>query len=125
MRKTVEQDQRFEWIQKNRTRRDRTKTAGAVVRQVVDELWARSLGPLEEIAEAVAPIVDAEFRDCCSLAGFDQGVLRVTVKEPALVSWMSSRWSGRLMDALRVSRTGRRVRRIIFAAGDGGTALEG
>ena len=115
----MQRDLRLEWIQANRSKRNRMCHVAAPIRRI-----ARRIGALgdaqaaEAIAARVAGVVDDAFRTHCRIALPDERTLVVSVDRPALVYAMRAQWLYRLGEALSGVR-----RRIVFEYGSAGARL--
>lgn len=114
----------LEWIQENRAKKDRVRTVGDAVEQLVSRVVeSRDIAAMRKAAEVLSGLVDNEFRRHCHVAAADNGKLAIHVDNPALVYPMRLRWSIPLRDAL--SRAGRLApgARVVFEQGMAGIAL--
>lgn len=111
----------FEWIQRNRCKRDRVRQAGTLIQELTQSVEAGDYPA--RIAAAIAGVVDGEFRTHCRIATIDSASLVIHVDEASLVYLMRLRWLSVLSSALLANRAGRRVRRIIFRFGNVGAEI--
>jgi hypothetical protein len=111
----------LEWIQKNRSRRPRTRLAGVWVERLARKADSNEL--LSPIAEAVADLVDEEFRTHCRLADIRAGTLVVQVDRASLVYPMRLHWLRPLSRRLRERAATRRIGRISFEFGNAGVCV--
>lgn len=114
----------LKWIQGNRTRRDRVRTVGGAVTQLVGRVVeSRGITAMRKVADVLSDLVDDEFRRHCHVAAADSGNLVIGVDNPALVYAMRLRWSIPLRDAL--ARAGRLApgARVVFEQGATGIGL--
>jgi hypothetical protein len=108
------------WAQRNRTRTERARSAGALVTHLADGLVTGEIASVKAAAAMIAPLVDDEFRRHCRVASADGGSMVVHVDEPGLVGAMRLRWSGPLQAALVGSKSRRGARRVFFEWGRAG-----
>jgi hypothetical protein len=108
------------WTQRNRTRTERGRSAGALVTHLADGLVSGEIASVKAAAARIAPLVDDEFRRHCRVASADGGLMVVHVDEPGLVGAMRLRWSGPLQAALAGSKSRRGMRRVFFDWGRAG-----
>lgn len=103
---------RLEWVQHNRTGKKRAQRAATVVARVAERLDQRAHSACEEMAAALAGLVDGEFRAHCRVAGLRSGTLVIAVDHPARVASMRLRWSPQIKKALNEGH--RRVAKVVF-----------
>jgi hypothetical protein len=113
----------MEWVQRNRGPRSRTTTIQAAVAELAAKL-ADEAEPLEAAAEALAGIVDEEFRRHCCVSKLSGTTLTIHVDEPAMVSLFRIQWGSRIRRDLPKA-LGRAIGRVVFVAGCGGTPIGG
>lgn len=107
-------DRPLEWIQRNRTRRQRLRSVGVPVTRLVERLSETEGVPVQAVAEAVADRVDDVFRAHCRLDVTRGRTLVVYVDRPAMVYSMRLQWHAALRKVLAERGFGSRIRRIEF-----------
>ena len=110
---------RLEWVQRNRTRKDRTQRVGSRIQHLVRQLEAGAAAINGDLLRTIAQGVDAEFRRHCRILVVNSNLLLVSVDQASMVYTMRTRWQG-LLGTLTV---GRGVRRIAFRFGDEGVSV--
>ena len=96
---------------------------GELARILVARDYGQQVERSVELAQAVAGLVDAEFRAHCRVAGVRSGVLTFHVDEEDRVYELNSRWHFYLREELGRLRRGLNLRRIIFTWGEGGVPI--
>jgi len=115
----------LEWVWRNRSRRNRTARAGDEIGRFAREVQRRDVEPAIEVAEALAPIVDAQFRRHCRVAGAAGKVVTVHVEPASMVGVMKMRWHAALRAAMSARGRAWRGATIRFAPGRAGVAVRG
>lgn len=113
----------LEWVQRNRTRRSRTKQAGEEISRFADDVQRREVEPAMSAAAAVAPIVDEEFRRHCRVGGTAGGVVTIYVVPAQMISVMQRKWYEPLRGAMAARGGPWRGATIRFASGQDGVAV--
>lgn len=113
----------LEWVQRNRTRRPRTKPLGDAISRLAAEVQRRDVEPGFAAAEALAPIVDEEFRSHCMVTASVGRVVTIHVAPDAMVMKMRMRWQRVLADAMTARGGPWRGATIRFVAGAVGVAV--
>lgn len=107
------------WVQRNRTRSDRTTALGRVTSMWVARLcddWAALRRP----AEIIAAIVDDEFRSLCRLGrDSERNRMVILVRDAHRVYGMRQRWGTAIQTALSRARCGS-ADRLEFRFGEDG-----
>lgn len=112
--------QRLVWTHRNRLRRDRCRSAGAVVAGFAQALAASDGNRLRAIAESLNRVVDDEFRRSCRVGGLSGSTLWIHVIPSASASWIRMRWQGALPGLLKEQGSGPRVERVAFRVSNDG-----
>jgi len=115
--------QRLVWTHRNRLRRDRCRSAGAVVAGFAQALAASDGNRLQVIAESLSRVVDDEFRRSCRVGGVSGSTLWIHVIPSASASWIRMRWQGALPALLKEQGSGSRVERVAFRVSNDGQPL--
>jgi hypothetical protein len=113
---------RLEWVQRNRTRRERTASIGAATGRFVRDLWTQTVEPAQQAADALAEIVDEDFRRHCRVAEWARGQLAIQVDEPAMLVVIRLKWASRIKRELP-GRLSRRLNRVVFSQGRAGVPV--
>ena len=115
--------QRLMWTHRNRLRRDRCRSAGAVVAGFAQSLAASDGNRLRAIAEALGRVVDDEFRRSCRVGGLKGATLWIHVNPSAPVSWFRMRWQGALPGLLKEVWPVSRIECVVFRASNDGQSI--
>ena len=113
----MQHNRQLTWVMANRTRRDRTRRAGAAVLGLVDGVLKVATGERTKLAAILAEQVDQEFLRHCRLSDVRGGAVFISVDEPGLVSAMRMRWAASLESAFRTYRGAQAVHRVAFEFG--------
>ncbi|MCH7885289.1 MAG: DUF721 domain-containing protein [Planctomycetes bacterium] len=113
----------LEWVQRNRTRRNRTLDAQTVVQRLLDTVNTAGVEQTARMAKVLAGVVDHLFREHCRLAGIQGGALIVHVDHPALVAFMRVQWSRRLCSVLQGQGGRCTARKVTFRPGQEGVPI--
>ena len=120
----MQHNRQLTWVMANRTRRDRTRQAGAAVLGLVDGALTAATEERGRLAATLAQHVDQEFLRHCRLSDVRGGAVFISVDEPGLVSAMRMRWAASLEAALRTYRSSQAAHRVTFEFGRSGAPLE-
>lgn len=112
----------MEWVQRNRTPRNRSMPAGAAVADFARKLWTQDIGPAEAAADALTDLVDEEFRRHCRVAALAKNVLTIQVHPAAMVEVMRRKWSTRIKRELPAMLS-RGINRVAFQHGSAGAVI--
>lgn len=99
------------------------RPVGELARVLVARDYGQQVERSVEVAQAVAGLVDAEFRAHCHVAGVRSGVLTFYVDDEDRVYQLNSRWHFYLREELGRLRRGLNLRRIVFTWGEGGVPI--
>ncbi|MCH7838924.1 MAG: DUF721 domain-containing protein [Planctomycetes bacterium] len=113
----------LEWVQRNRTRRNRTLDAQTVVQRLLDTVNTAGVEQTARMAKVLAGVVDHQFREHCRLAGIQGGALIVHVDHPSLVAFMRVQWSRRLCSVLQGQGGRCTARKVTFRPGQEGVPI--
>ncbi len=116
----MQRDDQLEWIQRNRAKRSRGRTAGSLVKDLAEHVYKSGVGPAEEVAGRLALLVDDGFREHCRVAEVRGGRLLIHVDAAELVYPLRVRWQETLREALPTLCKGRRITRVVFEYGTAG-----
>lgn len=116
--------QRLVWTHRNRLRRDRCRSAGAVVAGFAQALAAPDGNRLQVIAESLSRVVDDEFRRSCRVGGVSGSTLWIHVIPSASASWIRMRWQGALPGLLKEQRPQLRIERVAFRVSNDGQPVD-
>ena len=119
----MDDDTRLQWVMRNRTRRSRVRPIGESLQRCSAQLGAATEAA-RGVAAAIAPVVDADFREHCRVGLADGGTCVVSVDSPSLVYSMRQRWLSPLRTELTKAGSGRWGRKIVFVAGTGGVRVD-
>ncbi len=118
-------DGRLEWVQTNRSGKDRVRPIGTRVEQLVEEALRGTRSKLaEQLASAIACAVDDDFKAHCRLCTAQHGVLIVHVDNPVLVYPMRLRWWSVLRESLSRITDRCRIGGIVFRCGSAGVRVK-
>jgi len=113
----------LEWVAKNRAKRSRLSRASTAVEKVVTSVEQQGVEPALVTAKALAPIVDAEFRRHCRIAGAVGGRVTIHVDAAPLVSVMRMKWLGPIREGLRIVDCRLGGGAIVFESGQSGVEI--
>ena len=81
-------------------------------------------GDLSAAVEAIAPVVDDDFRRHCKVGAIGSGVIAIHVDSPGLVAPLRLRWANVVMTAVQEQGEFSRIRQITFEFGSGGASFQ-
>lgn len=113
----------LDWIQQNRRRTPRARSAGGLMARLVDGLDDKAWAGVRDTANSLSALVDDEFRNHCRLTPGTGGRLTVNVDHAGLVYPMRAKWLPLLTRELVAGHRGYGVRSITFAYGQDGVAV--
>ena len=117
-------DQRkLKWVQRNRQKKQRTKSLGEVAVEVVDRICQDGFDPMMKVADSLSNCVDDEFRDHCRVAGLQNQTLMIQVNQAARVSALQRRWSEEIKDHTRRVFGNATIKKINFRFGREGVLI--
>jgi hypothetical protein len=102
---------------------DRTRGAGGFIADLARQLESGH-GELSAVVEAIAPVLDDEFRRHCRVGAIGNGVIAIHVDSPGLIAPMRMRWAGVVLKAVQTQREFSKTRRITFEFGSGGASFQ-
>lgn len=105
---------RLGWVQRNRSRRDRTRRFAQILGDYVERVAGDGGVALAKLAAAINGIVDAEFRTHCRVATLRGRTLYIDVGAPGLVQVMRLQWHTVLSEGLKAKPSGAGVGQIVF-----------
>ena len=114
---------RLNWVQKNCERYAHVHAVGRLTRRLVEDVAMVEDAEASELASALAPAVDGQFRRHCRIRGIRGGVLVVNVDQVGLVCPMRLRWSRCLGRFLSGERRWCSVRQVRFELGNVGKCV--
>ncbi|HNQ23437.1 MAG TPA: hypothetical protein PKK06_10120 [Phycisphaerae bacterium] len=121
------QDAKLAWVWRNHGggRGDRADgSVGSVARRLLERSYAPAVRDTVRVAEALATLVDEQFRATCRVASLERGLLTIAVARDDLVWELGRRWHFPLLrDGLPRVLRGPSIRRIRFQVGDSGVPI--
>lgn len=113
----------LDWIQRNRRRSPRARSAGGLMVRLVDGLDDKARAGVRDAANSLSALVDDDFREHCRLTPGAGDRLMVNVDHAGLVYPMRAKWLPLLTRELVAGRRSGGARSIAFAYGRDGIAV--
>lgn len=113
----------LEWIQRNRTRKDRVQPVSTAIGRLAFRLSGQNNADALTVVKVLQEKVDREFRrSCCILVRAD-GPISVQVGQPGLVYSLRQRWLTTVAAAVAADVPKLAGRRIVFEHGVSGLSF--
>ena len=113
---------KLRWVHRNRAESSPTRRAADLLAGLARDVDA-SCCVARDLASAVSPLVDGQFRRHCRIAGMSGRGVVFSVDRPSLVYPLKQRWAAVLQRSLERALRGRRVSQIIFQFGVNGVEV--
>ena len=107
-------DQRLQWVQKNRTRRRAPTLIGADVKGVLESPPVAGSAMQRRLASMLQEYAGADLLDYAAVGGVDKGVLTLYVESAAVLYQLRLVWEQKLLQLMQSQLPGAGIHEIRF-----------